>query len=119
MACADLLAVCAKPSPRCSCAAVPACLQGLLTRDPTKRLGSGPGGSEAVRRHPFFKPISWAKLEARQLESKFKPEVTCRWGGAGCVGRHQLYHQLDWEKLRSFMAHSRRCRELGVLQTRL
>ncbi len=52
-------------------------LKGLLTRDPAKRLGAGPHGSEAVKRHPWFKSISWAKLEARQIESKFKPTVTC------------------------------------------
>ncbi|GFR47425.1 hypothetical protein Agub_g9046 [Astrephomene gubernaculifera] len=52
-------------------------LKGLLTRDPAKRLGSGPDGSDAVKRHPFFKPINWTKLEARQIESKFKPTVSC------------------------------------------
>lgn len=52
-------------------------LKGLLTRDPAKRLGAGPHGSEAVKRHPWFKSINWAKLEARQIESKFKPTVTC------------------------------------------
>jgi hypothetical protein len=31
--------------------------QGLLTRDPDKRLGcgEGPAGSDAIKRHPFFK----------------------------------------------------------------
>ncbi len=57
---------------------VPDCLQGLLTRDPTKRLGSGAGGSDSVRRHAFFRSISWPKLEARQLESKFRPSVSSR-----------------------------------------
>jgi p70 ribosomal S6 kinase len=50
-------------------------LKGLLTRDPAKRLGSGPNGSSAVKAHPFFKGINWTKLEARELESKFKPSV--------------------------------------------
>lgn len=50
-------------------------LKGLLTRDSAKRLGAGPNGSAAVKAHPFFKGISWAKLEARELESKFKPSV--------------------------------------------
>lgn len=50
-------------------------LKGLLTKDPAKRLGSGPNGSAAVRAHPFFNAINWTKLEARQLESKFKPLV--------------------------------------------
>lgn len=50
-------------------------LKGLLIRDPAKRLGAGPDGSAAVRKHPFFKSINWAKLEAREVESKFKPNV--------------------------------------------
>lgn len=52
-------------------------LQGLLTRDPSKRLGSGPGGADAIRKHAFFKTINWSKLEERQIESKFKPKVKC------------------------------------------
>ncbi|KAL6753068.1 kinase-like domain-containing protein [Haematococcus lacustris] len=52
-------------------------LKGLLTRDTAKRLGAGPGGSDAIRKHPFFKSINWARLEARQLPSKFVPEVSC------------------------------------------
>ncbi|GIL85509.1 hypothetical protein Vretimale_13370 [Volvox reticuliferus] len=52
-------------------------LKGLLTREPAKRLGGGPDGSEAVKRHPFFKSINWGKLEGRQIESKFRPNVSC------------------------------------------
>ncbi|GIL62360.1 hypothetical protein Vafri_16524 [Volvox africanus] len=52
-------------------------LKGLLTRDPAKRLGGGSDGSEAVKRHPFFKSINWGKLEGRQIESKFRPSVSC------------------------------------------
>jgi p70 ribosomal S6 kinase len=50
-------------------------LKGLLTRDPAKRLGSDAQGSAAIKAHPFFRGISWSKLEARELESKFKPAV--------------------------------------------
>eukprot|EP00200_Dunaliella_tertiolecta_P003728 CAMPEP_0202360384 /NCGR_PEP_ID=MMETSP1126-20121109/13346_1 /ASSEMBLY_ACC=CAM_ASM_000457 /TAXON_ID=3047 /ORGANISM="Dunaliella tertiolecta, Strain CCMP1320" /LENGTH=747 /DNA_ID=CAMNT_0048954081 /DNA_START=226 /DNA_END=2469 /DNA_ORIENTATION=- len=53
-------------------------LKALLTREPGKRLGTGPQGAEAVRRHPFFKSINWGKLERRELESKFKPAVSSR-----------------------------------------
>eukprot|EP00955_Chlamydomonas_euryale_P099986 365253-Chlamydomonas_euryale.AAC.14 len=52
-------------------------LKGLLTRDPTKRLGCGPDGGEAIKRHPFFKQISWTKLDRREIQSKFKPNVQC------------------------------------------
>lgn len=30
-------------------------LKGLLTRDPSRRLGAGQDGSAAIRAHPFFK----------------------------------------------------------------
>lgn len=29
-------------------------IQRLLTKDPTKRLGSGPDGAENVKKHPFY-----------------------------------------------------------------
>jgi hypothetical protein len=44
-------------------------LRALLEREPGKRLGAGLQGSEAIMAHPFFRPISWARLlrrEARQ-----------------------------------------------------
>ncbi|KAI8465027.1 MAG: kinase-like domain-containing protein [Monoraphidium minutum] len=52
-----------------------ALLKGLLTRDPSKRLGAGPGGSAAIRAHPFFKGINWAALEERRVPSSFKPSL--------------------------------------------
>ena len=51
--------------------------QGLLTRDPAKRLGSGPTGALEIKRHPFFKSINWAKLEKREILSSFRPSVKC------------------------------------------
>lgn len=42
-------------------------MKGLLQKEPSKRLGYGPGGSADVMRHPFFKPLDWKKLEARQV----------------------------------------------------
>lgn len=50
-------------------------LEGLLTRDPEKRLGSAQEGSNEVKRHPFFKDIDWAKLEKKEIEAPFKPKV--------------------------------------------
>lgn len=44
-------------------------------RDPSKRLGCGPEGADAIKRHPFFKAINWAKLDRREIESKFRPQV--------------------------------------------
>jgi len=51
-------------------------LEGLLTRDVDKRLGStASGGAANVRKHPFFKDIDWDKMERKELEPPFKPKV--------------------------------------------
>lgn len=34
----------------------------LLDMDPSKRLGAGPGGYAALKKHPFFKGIDWKNL---------------------------------------------------------
>ncbi|CAA6655757.1 unnamed protein product [Spirodela intermedia] len=53
-------------------------LKGLLQKDPTKRLGSGPEGGDQVKKHKWFRQIVWKKLEARELNPKFKPDVSGR-----------------------------------------
>ncbi|XP_057475724.1 serine/threonine-protein kinase AtPK2/AtPK19-like [Actinidia eriantha] len=50
-------------------------LKGLLQKDPSRRLGSGPKGSDEVKHHKWFKPINWKKLEAREIHPNFRPEV--------------------------------------------
>lgn len=51
-------------------------LKGLLQKDPLKRLGSGPKGAEEIKTHKWFRTINWKKLETRELEPKFKPDVS-------------------------------------------
>lgn len=51
-------------------------LKGLLEKEPSKRLGSGPMGGDEIKFHKWFRSINWKKLEARQLQPKFKPDVT-------------------------------------------
>eukprot|EP01132_Coremiostelium_polycephalum_P005912 gene5912-7361_t len=48
-------------------------LEGLLTREVDKRLGSK-GGNE-VKNHPWFKNIDWDKLDRKELEAPFIPKV--------------------------------------------
>ncbi|CBI18023.3 unnamed protein product, partial [Vitis vinifera] len=50
-------------------------LKGLLQKDPSKRLGSGPLGIDEIKHHKWFKPINWRKLEAREIQPSFRPEV--------------------------------------------
>lgn len=42
-----------------------ALLIALLNRNPPKRLGSGPGGANDIKRHPFFKGLDWKAAENR------------------------------------------------------
>ncbi|KAH9544468.1 hypothetical protein CY35_13G121800 [Sphagnum magellanicum] len=52
-----------------------ALLKGLLQKDPSRRLGSAPNGSEDLKQQKWFKVINWRKLEARQVTPKFLPAV--------------------------------------------
>ncbi|XVF37387.1 hypothetical protein REPUB_Repub20aG0003700 [Reevesia pubescens] len=56
-------------------------LKGLLHKDASKRLGSGPSGSEEIKRHKWLKSINWKKLEAREIQPCFRPEVA----GKHCI----------------------------------
>ncbi|XP_062189631.1 serine/threonine-protein kinase AtPK1/AtPK6-like [Phragmites australis] len=56
-------------------------LKGLLHKEANKRLGSGPGGSDEIKNHKWFKPINWRKLEARQMQPSFRPNVA----GLTCI----------------------------------
>ncbi|PPD91708.1 hypothetical protein GOBAR_DD11356 [Gossypium barbadense] len=57
----------------------------LLQKDASKRLGSGQGGSEEIKRHKWFKSINWKKLEARQIRPSFLPEVA----GNQCIANFE------------------------------
>ena len=49
-------------------------LTGLLTRDPTKRLGVN--GADEIKKHPFFaKNIDFDKLVQKKIQPTFKPSV--------------------------------------------
>jgi hypothetical protein len=51
------------------------CWLQLLQKDPSRRLGSAPNGSEDLKQQKWFKVINWRKLEARQVTPKFLPAV--------------------------------------------
>uniref|UniRef100_A0A3B1IXN3 Ribosomal protein S6 kinase n=1 Tax=Astyanax mexicanus TaxID=7994 RepID=A0A3B1IXN3_ASTMX len=54
-------------------------IQGLLIKDPKKRLGSGPSGAENVKSHAFYQKINWEDLPVIRDEldvSNFSEEFT-------------------------------------------
>lgn len=51
------------------------CPSQLLQKEPSKRLGSGPKGGDEIKNHKWFRPVNWKKLECRELQPKFKPDV--------------------------------------------
>jgi len=48
-------------------------VRGLLTRDPSRRIGMGPNGYEALKRHVFFEGFAWDLLLGRELQPPFIP----------------------------------------------
>ncbi|KAD3338133.1 hypothetical protein E3N88_33654 [Mikania micrantha] len=60
-------------------------LKGLLQKDPSKRLGNGLMGSDEIKHHKWFKPINWKKLDAREIQPSFRPEVA----GTQCIANFE------------------------------
>ncbi|XP_054784077.1 serine/threonine-protein kinase AtPK2/AtPK19-like [Prosopis cineraria] len=60
-------------------------LKMLLQKDATKRLGSGTRGSLEIKDHKWFKPINWRKLDSREIQPSFRPEVA----GKHCVANFE------------------------------
>lgn len=50
-------------------------VQQLLSKDPVKRLGSGPGDAEDVKSHPYFRGINWDDVLHKRIEPPFVPQV--------------------------------------------
>jgi serine/threonine protein kinase len=50
-------------------------LRGLLTKDPTKRLGSGPNDASDIKPHRFFKPIEWDRLQRGEISPPWAPQI--------------------------------------------
>lgn len=50
-------------------------LQKLLTRDPTRRLGSGKSDAEEIKRHPFFKDVSFDDVLNKRIPPPYFPTI--------------------------------------------
>ena len=49
----------------------------LLTRDPARRLGSGKGDAEEIKRHPFFKDVSFDDIFNKRVPPPYFPTIVC------------------------------------------
>ncbi|KAI9295447.1 Pkinase-domain-containing protein [Neoconidiobolus thromboides FSU 785] len=50
-------------------------LERLLTKDPKKRIGCGPSGSDEIKQHPYFRDIDWDAHFKRQVTPPYIPKV--------------------------------------------
>ncbi|KAK7340064.1 hypothetical protein VNO77_20756 [Canavalia gladiata] len=60
-------------------------LKGLLQKEASRRIGCGSRGIEEIKGHKWFKQINWKKLEAREIQPSFRPEVA----GKYCVANFE------------------------------
>ncbi|KAK0553422.1 Serine/threonine kinase [Tilletia horrida] len=51
-------------------------LQKLLTRDPARRLGSGPTDGEEIKAHPFFRDVNWDDVYHKRVPPPFCPTLS-------------------------------------------
>jgi serine/threonine protein kinase len=51
-------------------------LNGLLEKDPTKRLGSSIDNAADIKKHPWFAKLDWDNLMKKTIEPPFKPYVS-------------------------------------------
>jgi protein-serine/threonine kinase len=49
--------------------------QGMLYKDPNRRLGGGPTDGEEVKAHPFWAGSDWVAVLQRRITPPFKPNV--------------------------------------------
>lgn len=50
-------------------------LEGLLRKDPERRLGSGPKGAADIKRHRWFAEVDWDLLLKKQYAAPFTPRL--------------------------------------------
>lgn len=51
-------------------------LRGLLTKDPQRRLGSGPNDAEDIKSQDFFADLNWEKLMNGEVAPPWAPQIT-------------------------------------------
>ncbi|KAI3658353.1 hypothetical protein MP638_007327 [Amoeboaphelidium occidentale] len=51
-------------------------IKSLLNRNPSKRLGCGPGGIDDIKKHKWFKGIEWDQLRRREVPAPYVPKFS-------------------------------------------
>eukprot|EP00967_Tisochrysis_lutea_P107988 scaffold166999_cov17-Tisochrysis_lutea.AAC.1 len=55
----------------------------LLQVNPDKRLGTGPQGAMAIKKHRWFARLDWNALEQRKLIAPIRPRCVGRQAASG------------------------------------
>jgi serine/threonine protein kinase len=50
-------------------------LKGLLTKEPRRRLGSGPNDAEDIKEQEFFRDLDWEKLMKGEIAPPWNPQI--------------------------------------------
>jgi serine/threonine protein kinase len=45
----------------------------LMAKDQLSRLGSGTGGVDEIKNHPFFTPLNWADVRSKAITPEWVP----------------------------------------------
>lgn len=63
-------------------------INGLLTKDPKRRLGAG--GVQEIKSHDFFAGIDWEKVQRKEVDPSIKPSLTNNVRFAFCIISHVI-----------------------------
>lgn len=63
-------------------------LSQLITADLTKRLGNLHGGSEDIKKHPWFAEVTWDRLARKDIDAPYVPPIR---GGQGDASQYDRY----------------------------
>lgn len=70
-------------------------LQGLITKDLTRRLGNLQNGPQDIKTHPWFGEVIWEKLLSKDIETPYEPPIQSGVGDASLFDRYPE-EQLDY-----------------------